>query len=166
MIIIDTTPYWSGRLARKTKGMKAISPGVCIFETVLPYLTLNTREGHGPIDPACLICVGVDNEPWQQLPTKIEKDYDRVGAEGAWTLYAPKPTKIVEFIQVTEDLLGGATTEPAYIVGKWGETIDGAHNLQRLRLGDCIARQIDDHADQWVVNRAIWDRTYEEILSR
>lgn len=168
-MIIDTTPFWTGRLGKKTKGMKVISPTVGIFESLRSYLTLNTREGYIPIDPACLICVGDANEPWQQLPSKIEKDYDKVGTEGAWDLYVPKPTKIVEFIHVTEDLMDDANipaSAPAFIVGKWGQTIDGVDNLQRFRLGDYIARQLDDHADQWVVAKSIWDRTYEEVFTK
>jgi hypothetical protein len=168
-MIIDTTPFWTGRLGKKTKGMKVISPNVGVFESLQPYLTINTREGYIPIDPACLICVGTDNEPWQQLPAKIEKDYDKVGTKGAWDLYMPKPTKIVEFIEVTHDVLDACNvpaSAPSFIVGLWGQTIDGVDNLQRFRLGDYIARQRDNHADQWVVAKSIWDRTYEEFFTK
>jgi hypothetical protein len=162
--IIDTTPFWSGRLAKKTKGLKAISPTFGILESLRPYLAINTREGYIPIDPACWICVGADNEPWQQLPSKIEKDYDRVGTEGAWGLYQPKPTKVVEFIEVTPELVTPFSAASSfYIVGRWGQTIAGVEKLQRLHVGDFIARQVDDHGDQWVVQRAIWLRTYEEV---
>jgi len=170
MTIIDTAPLWTGRLGKKTKGLKALSLSVAVFESAAKYLTIKTLEGYIPIDRSCLLCVGEADEPWQQLPHKIEKDYDMVGTEGAWDLYMPKPTKIVEFIEVTEELLRDTLNippaAPTFIVGLWGETIDGIANLQRVRQGDFIARQLDQHEDQWVVQRSIWLRTYEEVFNK
>lgn len=166
MNIIDTAPHWTGRIAQKTKGLKAMPLRVCLFSMALPYFAIATREGYIKPDPDCLLCVGEDDEPWQQLPEKLNRDYDVVGVDGAWVLYHPKPTKRVEFIEVTPSLLeqlGRSQLDTLYIVGQWGETIDGVANLQRLRLGDFIARQLHDPSDQWVVQRGIWLRTYAEV---
>lgn len=163
-MIIDTTDLWTGRLARKTKGLKAVPMRVCLFSIVAPYFSINTREGYIKPDLDTMLCVGADDEPWQQPLANLQRGYDAVGVDGIWTLYAPKPSKVVEFFEITSALVAsiGAVAAPLFITGQWGQTIDGIPNLQRCHVGDFIARNPDDLADQWVVQRSIWLRTYEE----
>lgn len=167
-MIIDTTNLWRSTLARKTKGMKASPLSYEIAAHVAPYLRIATREGYIPVNRDLVLCVGEDDEPWSQTAEKIRKDYDHVGndGQGLWHIFKPKATKIVEFFELTQGLLDELNIPPCspmYITGMWGETIDGVANLQKVTMGDFIARQPDDHSDQWVVQQNIWLRTYTEV---
>lgn len=169
--IFTTTPHWTNRLGKKTKGLKA-KPlvNLIVDRSVMSKFLLDTLEAKEVLTPDACFCIGEANDAWQQAASKLLKDYDLQGidAEG-WMLWHPKPTKIVEFIEFTEELLacvpGANASDPVYIVGKWGQTIDGVANLQRVRVGDFIARQRDEHDDQWVVAKSIWNRTYTEIAA-
>lgn len=165
MTVIDTTPFWTGQQAKKTKGLKA-KPFASIFadQSVMGKFLLDTLEAKEVLTPDACFCIGEAGDAWQQAGAKLIKDYDltSITADG-WLVFHPKPTKIVEFFEVTEEVLDAANvpaTAPSFIVGLWGQTIDGIANLQRCRLGDFVARQLDVHEDQWVVQRAIWQRTY------
>ena len=167
-MIIDTAPLWRSTFARKTKGMKATPLDYEVASHIAPYLRIATREGYIPVDKRLVLCIGVDDEPWAQTPEKIRADYDYVGndGEGLWHIYQPKANKIVEFFELTQEILDELNIPPAtrkYIVGLWGETVDGTSNLQRVHLGDFVVRRPDDHTDQRVVQRSIWFRTYTEV---
>ena len=158
-MILDTTSYWAGALAKKTKGLKAKHLSALFADkSVMSKFLLDTLEAKEVITPDACFCIGEANDAWQQSAVKLIKDYDLVSIDAdGWMLWHPKPTKIVEFIEVTPEMGEG------YIVGKWGQTIDGVANLQKFKAGDFIARQPGDHSDQWVIQRSIWQRTYSDF---
>lgn len=170
MKIIDTTPHWTGRLGKKTKGLKA-KPlvNLIVDKSVMSKFLLDTLEAKEVLTPDACFCIGQANDAWQQATSKLLKDYDLTGIDAdGWMLWHPKPTKIVEFIEVDQaflDTVGALPAEELYIVGLWGSVIGVHRNLQRLHLGDFIARQRDVHEDQWVVAKSIWQRTYTEIAA-
>ena len=72
-------------------------------------------------------------------------------------LCRPKPTGIVEYFEITEELAGGAL----YLQGRWGGYVKGVGtNLQTFQLGDYVCRQPHDHTDQWIVARQAFVRDY------
>lgn len=163
--ILDTAKFWSGQQARKTKGLKAKHLSSVLSDPALiSKLLLDTLEAKEVLTPDVCICMGEAGDAWQQTAMKLIKDYELRGIDtNGWLLFEPKPTKIVEFFEVTEEILeeiGAVPTEPVYIVGLWGAKIGDDINMQRVRLGDFVARQLDQHEDQWVVQRAIWKRSY------
>ncbi len=161
MNILDTAPHWTGRLGKKTKGLKAKHlANIIVDKSVMSKFLLDTLEAKEVLTPDACFCIGEANDAWQQAASKLLKDYDMTGIDSdGWMLWHPKPTKIVEFFEITPEMGEG------YIVGLWGQTIDGVANLQKFVPGDAIARQRDVHEDQWVVKRAIWQRTYSEIAA-
>ena len=164
MTIIDTASFWNGRIAKKTKGLR-MKPlvNLIVDKSVMSKFLLDTLEAKETLTPDACFCIGEAGDAWQQAASTVIKGYDleKVDADG-WLHFQPKPTKIVEFFEVTADVTP-IPTEGICIVGKWGQTIDGVDNLQKARLGDFIARQRDDHTDQWVVAKSIWLRSYTEI---
>lgn len=168
--ILDTTPFWSGRLAKKVKGLKAKPVSSLVTDrSVLHKLLLDTLEAKEPLDATTCFCIGESDDAWQQSSADLIKGYDLVSIDAdGWLHFSPKPTKVVEFFEVTSQHLPGAPALLAattfYIFGKWGQTIDGVSNLQQVRPGDFVARQLHDPSDRWVVRRDIWLRTYDEVL--
>ena len=140
-----------------------------VDKSVMSKFLLDTLEAKEVLTPDACFCIGEANDAWQQAASKLLKDYDLQGIDAdGWMIWHPKPTKIVEFIEVTEELfasIGASKTDEVYIVGLWGQVIDGVKDLQRVRVGDFIARQRDQHDDQWVVAKSIWARTYTEIAA-
>ncbi len=157
--ILDTGPHWQGKLGKKTKGLKA-KPlvNLIVDRSVMSKFLLDTLEAKEVLTPDACVCIGEGNDAWQQAASKLLKDYDMTGIDAdGWMLWQPKPTKIVEFFEITKEMGEG------YMVGLWGQTIDNIPNLQKFVPGDVIARQRDEHHDQWVIKRAIWLRTYSEM---
>lgn len=151
MNIIDTSTFnWSR--AKKTKAIRAISIAAAVHPEIIKYLNLETIEANEPLESINFLCIATTGEAWQQAAKNFFKKYKVVNVDLDGFLVAePLPENEVEFVIAEQD---------GYIVGKWGETIDGVKNLQRVRVGDTIARQTYEHEDQWVVNRTLWNGTY------
>lgn len=164
-MIITTTPFWTGRIAKKTKGLKAKPMiNLLVDRSVASKFLVDTLEGKEPITEAAMFCIGEAGDAWQQEAKRVLKKYDvaSIDADG-WLICTPKPENSVEFFEVTAEFFGEHVNERCYIVGLFGETLGDVKNCQLVKLGDYIARQRDDHADQWVVARKIWLNSYSEM---
>ena len=154
--IFDTAEISTWRIGRKTKPLRA-KPMVSLIVdgAVMSKFLIDTLEAREPVSPNTIFCIGETNDAWQQTADKLLAKYtvDDIDAEG-WMICVPKPDNSVEFFEATTD---------GFIVGLWGETIGENQNLQRFSAGDFIARNREDTADQWVVNRKIWTNSYTEI---
>lgn len=153
--VVDTSTATFGR-AKKTRPIQAKPlSSVLVDASVISKFLIGTLEGKEPVTIANLLCVGEVGEPWQQSPKALLKKYDitNITAEG-WLVCTPKPENEVEFY---------FADKAGYIVGLWGETIDGVANLQAVAVGDAIARQTYDYNDQWVVRRNLFDATYSVL---
>lgn len=159
MKILDTKDHFKGKVAKKTKGLRA-KPivNLLVDRTVLNKFLVDTLEAREPVSADAIMCIGECNDAWQQTGTALLKKYtvESIDPEG-WMVCMPRPENSVEFFEVTEDI--GC----CYIVGRWGQTIDGIEMLQRAVPGDFIVRNRQDISDQWVVNKKIWRNTYSEL---
>ena len=143
-----------------------------VDKSVMAKFLVDTLEAKEPVTANAMFCVGESNDAWQQTPEKLLKAYDVTAIDSdGWMICVPKPQSSVEFVEVNRALLekhgaweqfswAGANT---FIVGHWGEVIDGIEKLQRFQLGDTIARSREDNTDQWRVAAKIWRSTYIEI---
>jgi hypothetical protein len=158
MNIINTKDIATWRVAKKTKSMRA-KPMVTLVidKTVMAKFLIDTLEAREQVSPNAMFCIGETNDAWQQTPKTLLMKYDvtDVDADG-WMMCTPKPDNNVEFVEATED---------GFIVGVWGETIDGVENLQAFIAGDCIVRNREEHKDVWIVRQKIWINSYTEITS-
>ena len=156
MNIINPKDITTWRVAKKTKPLRA-KPMVTLVidKTVMAKFLIDTLEAREPVSPNAMFCIGETNDAWQQTPDKLLSKYDVTDVDGdGWMVCTPKPDNSAEFIEA-----GTA----GFIIGLWGETIDGHENLQAFSPGDCIARNRQDHDDVWVVRRKIWMNSYTEI---
>jgi len=165
MNILKTADKFTGRQATKTANMWAARVinfvDGAITSSLFSALTITTLEGPAgiPQERDTMICRGEHTEDfWIQKEDKVSKGYTKSDTRNGlvWSLYIPKPTKAVEFFKAEED---------GFIIGTWGTQsyVDGnLVYLQKVSAGDTVARQLDDHADQWVVRKKQWDATYEE----
>lgn len=166
--ILDTKGLkWS--IAKKTKPLRA-KPMVTLLvdKSVATKFLIDTLEGREPIGPDAMFCIGEGGDAWQQTPSKLLKKYDVTDIDtDGWMVCTPKSENSVEFFVVTREWLQlNAPHIPdgyGYVVGTWGETIDGNVNLQKFFAGDAIVRNREDTIDQWVVRRKIWNNSYTEI---
>jgi hypothetical protein len=163
MKILDTASLSKGKVAKKTKGVRA-KPMVNLLvdRTVLNKFLVDTLEAREPVSADAIMCIGECNDAWQQTGSALLKKYtvESIDPEG-WMVCMPRPDQSVEFFEVTRDMVGEDGT--CYVIGKWGQTIDGVERLQRAVEGDIIVRNRMDLDDQWVVNRKIWRNTYSEL---
>lgn len=163
MQVFDTSTIEKWRVARKTKPLRA-KPMVNLItnHSVMSKFLIDTLEAKEPVSPDTMFCIGENNDAWQQTPKKLLQKYDIVDIDSdGWMVCQPKPENSVEFYeaQMKDYVRSG------YIIGQWGATVCGVPNLQEFEIGDMIVRNRDDHSDQWVVRRKIWDNTYTEISS-
>lgn len=158
-------------VGKKTKGLRA-KPLISIMvdKSVTSKFLVDTLEGNEPLGDGAIICVGEANDIWQQMPTRLLQKYDVVDVDNeGWMVCEPKPDASVDCVEITEDIVGieNVLDTELYIVGTWGETktINGKEvkNTQRCELGDFICRNRTDKSDVWIVNRKIFDNTYNKI---
>jgi hypothetical protein len=156
MQILDTTNLFRGRIAKKTKGVRA-KPivNLIVDRTVLNKFLVDTLEAREPVSADAIMCIGECNDAWQQTASSLLKKYtvESIDPDG-WMVCTPKPDASVEFFEATAD---------CYVRGLWGQTIDGVPNLQRAAAGDAVVRSRSDPTDMWVVARKIWRNTYTEL---
>ena len=156
--VFDTSKNIAWRIGRKTKSLRA-KPMVSLIVdlSVMAKFLIDTLEAREPVDKNTMFCIGETNDAWQQTPDKLLAKYtvDDIDEDG-WMVCVPKPDNSVEFT---------VAEESGYIVGLWGETIDGVQNLQQFDAGDVIARNREHTEDQWVVRKKIWDNSYTEIVA-
>jgi hypothetical protein len=155
-IVNTSTAPWA--LAKKTQPIRALHMAA-IFEnpTIAGLFRLNTLEGLAEIGADNFLCLGSAGDCWQQTSAALQKKYD-ISAPDAlgWVVATPKPENEVEFFQFEGD--------GDLVQGTWGQTIEGVgEKLQAIVPGDYICRQTYDHADQWVVRKALFENTYSVL---
>jgi len=157
------------RVAKKTKGLRA-KPMVNLLvdKTVMSKFLVDTLEAKEPVHADAMFCIGESNDAWQQSAKNLLKKYtvDAIDAEG-WLVCNPKAENSVEFAEITDAGLdldtSFGTAGSGWIVGQWGETINGVQNLQRFKMDDFVVRNREDHSDVWIVARKIFLNTYTEL---
>lgn len=165
MNILDTVLLFQGKVAKKTKGLRA-KPivNLLVDKSVLNKFLVDTLEAREPVSADAIMCIGESNDAWQQTGSALLKKYtvESIDPEG-WMVCMPRPDQSVEFFEVTREMVDEDGI--CYVVGKWGQTINGVERLQRAAEGDMVVRNRSDAVDQWVVNRKIWRNTYNELAN-
>jgi len=159
--IFDPKSVEKWRIAKKTKGLRAKAMvNLLVDRSVMSKFLIDTLEAKEPIHENTMFCIGEGNDAWQQAPKTLLKKYDvtDIDADG-WMICQPKAENSVDFYEVPLS----ASMLPSYIVGLWGETVDGIQNLQAYEPGDFIARSRENPVDVWVVRRKIWLNSYTEL---
>lgn len=162
-MILNTTDAMFSAKAKKTQGLRAKHMSTLITDPLaLNALLVQTLEGIGAVTADTMYCLGNLGDVWLQDSAKVLKKYDlvKIDAQG-WLHFMPKPENEVEFFEVTADMLGA---DGGYLIGLWGDTVDGVANCQKVAVGDFVARQVYDHNDQWVVKRKIWLNSYTKLV--
>lgn len=156
--IFQTNEINNWLTAKKTQEIMAKQAGDLVHASILSNILLDTLEGHAPIAPGNFVCRGKDGDVWQQTMQSIHKKYVPVKvASDGWVVFSPKPENSVECFE----LVGSDIPEEGYIIGAFGSKIDGFDNVQSFHRGDFVCRQIDNHADQWIVQRGFFLNSYE-----
>jgi len=134
-------PELAARLleARKTKSIWA--------KRIEVRQEIEMLEGRLVAGPNDYLCRGILGEQWPQKVQKLLEKYlpsDEFDAE-AWQRFDPQPEAArVEVAQVPH---------PFRVSAQWGELC--------VKANDYIVRSTTDPADVWIVDRAIFEASYE-----
>jgi hypothetical protein len=151
------------RRATKTKAIKAKSiQHILVDNSVFAKFLLATLEGNQVLKAGSMVCIGADNDVWQQTQKNLFKKYTVTAVdEQGWLYCEQKPENEVNGGIVEKDL---ATDGSFGIVGLWGEEFcrDGKQVfLQYGKAGDVICQNTENPDDQWIVARKMFDATYD-----
>lgn len=163
----------SWKKATKTKTVKAKHMQTLLCDdSMLTKLLLQTLEGQQMLKGGSMVCLGAIDEPWQQTPEKLLKQYAVTGIDAnGWLICTPKPENQRD-VYITDkelesfearDLQADSPVCGFSIYGQWGERQADGRFLQFGKFGDVIARNQDDPSDVWIIARKLYDATYETI---
>lgn len=125
--------------ARKTKPLWA--------KLVMKKQQIESLEGSQVAEPGDYLCRGIHNEFWPQKATKLLDTYQPTGQvdEDGWQQFTPKPdTAPVQAAQIDS---------PFAVIANWGKLTGKAH--------DYVVRSSSDPTDVWIVDKAIFEASYE-----
>ncbi len=126
-------------LARKTKPLWA--------KLIGQAKSINTLEGTIKAEPGDYLCRGIEGETWPQKSVKLHEKYSpsgQVDTDG-WERFDPIPDSApVEAAEVLQ---------PFRVIAQWGQLTGKAK--------DYVVRSTTDSTDIWIVDRAIFDASYE-----
>jgi hypothetical protein len=128
-------------LARKTKPLWT--------KRVEVKQEVNTLEGRLEVSPGDYLCRGIRGEYWPQKQAKLLDKYvptDEFNVDG-WQRFDPKPgVAPVEVAQIETDFR---------VTAQWGEL--------KGKAQDYVVRSTTDPKDIWLVDKAIFEASYEAI---
>ena len=164
--------HWGLRwgLAKKTKPVKAKSMADIVADkSIASKFLLSTLEGIQALAADSMVCVGGDNDAWQQTRKDLLKKYIVTEiTEDGWLVCTPKPDNQVHIIELTSEFVEPQIPADAKgmdcsfeIAGLWGKQVSAVEFVQECALGDFIAQRIEDHRDVWVIRRKVFLATYE-----
>ncbi len=126
-------------LARKAKSLWA--------KRLETSTVINSLEGPLPAEAGDYICRGIHGEFWPQKARKLFDTYhatDQFNSDG-WQQFSPKPDSApVQAVQIDF---------PFSLTSHWGELVGKAK--------DYVVRSTSDSSDCWIVDRAIFESSYE-----
>jgi hypothetical protein len=108
---------------------------------------ITSLEAVQQLKPGDYLCRGVQNEYWPQSQKKLLGTYNPSGQidKDGFERFDPKPDG--KWVQVT------AIDHPFRVVAAWGEL--------KGKAGDYVVRSLEDPSDIWIVDRAIFEASYE-----
>lgn len=153
--------------ASKTRSI--IAKPLCDLITdpsIVSKLLLSTLEGTqelGYSKSDTMVCVGVNDDFWQQDKNKLLAKYTIVNfTKDGWAVCMPKPDNIVDAVQIQKEWLqlSGQTDNKFEILAQWGTPCESGGFVQTGEGGDYICRNVNDHSDIWIVKQFIFRSTY------
>lgn len=127
-------------------------------ERVMNSFLLSTLEGTQMLKANSMVCIGVCGDIWQQDRDKLHKAYKPVEVqEDGWVKFEPKPESERDACQI-------ACLDPESefkLVAQWGTRQTDGSFVQTGHSGDYVLRSKEDPTDVWIVEKSIFDRTYE-----
>lgn len=151
------------KTAKKTKPLKAKHmTAIMVDQSVAAKFLLSTLEGNQVLATDSFVCVGADDDAWQQSGTALFKKYNVTAADkDGWMVCTPKPEVAAEALEV---LVTMTTDSPDFeIVGQWGQKNEAGELIQNGVVGDYLCRRPADNSDVWVVARKVFLNTYEFV---
>jgi hypothetical protein len=108
---------------------------------------VETLEGRLVAAPGDYLCRGIIGEQWPQKESKLLEKYTPSGDfdEAGWQRFDPKPD--------SEPVEAAPVDQAFRVKAQWGELTGKA--------GDYIVRSKTDPTDVWIVDKAIFEGTYQ-----
>lgn len=159
-IIIENIRTW--QRATKTRPIKAKHiQAILIDNAVAAKFLLSTIEADQTLRATSMVAKSEAGDVWQQDPEKLLKKYTVINIDPTgWLICQPKLDNEVDCYIV--NLM--RNVEGFSVVAQWGERQADGTFLQFGHSGDVICRNQTDKSDIWIVQRKLFDATYE-ILS-
>lgn len=158
-LIIENIRGW--KRATKTRPIKAKHiQCILIDNSVAAKFLLSTIEADQMLKATSVVCMGEAGDIWQQDPDKLFKKYTVTSLDPTgWMICQPKPDNEVDcYIANLMRNVDGFS-----IVAQWGERQADGTFLQFGHSGDVVCRNQSDKSDIWIVQRKLFDATYEII---
>lgn len=129
---------------------KLLSPAKKTKSVWAKRLEVNKRvhslEGTYVADQGEYLCRGIQGEDWAQTYEKLSEKYTASGIiKDGWERFDPKPN--APAVEAT------AVDFPFKVCVRWGEL--------KGKPGDYVVRDCSDHTDVWIVDKAIFEASYE-----
>lgn len=131
------------RYARKTKSLWA--------KRVERTSQIETIEGVVRAEAGDYLCRGIEREVWPQREKSLLERYSASSHfdEEGWQRFDPKPD--LQPVQAV------AMDHPFRVLARWGELTGKAH--------DYLVQSKTDPDDIWIVDKAIFEASYEYVIS-
>ena len=123
---------------KKFKAFK--KPVDVLFSIYKESGTESTKEGPANYEKGDYRMVGVQGEVWPMKPSVFQKNYDVV-SDGVG-----RKKKVIVDVEIAEEI--------TYIETSWGAKL-------KAKVGDAIVSA--SPTDRWVVDKDIFDSTYEKV---
>lgn len=159
---VDVSETWkTWWTATKTKPMLVKHVTAVLSDlSVSPSVLVRTLEGDQIVRPNAFVCRGVAGELWQQETKTLFRKYDVTDCDAdGWWVAKPKPGNAVD---VTPIRAG----DPTSIRAKWGTAYKSETEsfwYQEGAVGDYVLRSREDSEDVWIVQKKIFEATYEIV---
>ena len=159
-LVTPLGPLFIQGRASKTKPLKAKPINTIMTDmSIASKFLLATLEGQQSLRHDSFVCIGDDDDAWQQPREKLLAKYNIVDVDvDGWMTCVPKEGNEVNVIKVTEHF---GCADGFKLVAQWGEEQDDGTFLQSGEQGDYILQNPEDLMDLWIVAKKVFETTYE-----
>ena len=128
-------------------------------KTIVHKFLLASMEGEQVLKTNSMVCIGNEDDAWQQEPATLLKKYNVTGyTDDGWAICEPKPENENWACQIPED------HPPFSVICLWGREfmVDGQQVFLLFgKPGDYVLRSKTDPNDVWIVDQKLFRSTYE-----
>lgn len=117
---------------------------------------VKTLEGEETVEPGHFLCRGEAGDIWPQKKADLEKKYVSTDEEAdGWRKYLPRPD--------AEGVLATEVDHPFVVYATWGELKGKAGDFLIKNYAD---KEADYPTDVWLVDRTLFEQTYEQVAGK